>query len=145
MRRIDNIVVHCTATSPNATVQSITDYHLKTLGWQVAGYHFLIGADGTVVPVVREEQASNGVRGYNANSIHVCYIGGLNGEDTRTPVQKRALVSVLTLLKAKYPKARILGHRDIASTDSNHNGIIDPWERVKACPCFDAIKEYKNI
>lgn len=38
----------------------------------------------------------------------------------------------------------VVGHRDI-SPDLNHNGIVDPWERIKACPCFDAKVEYKEL
>ena len=51
-------------------------------------------------------------------------------KDTRTPAQKAALLKLLKELKAKYPKASIHGHRDFAN---------------KACPSFDATKEYKNI
>ena len=37
-----------------------------------------------------------------------------------------------------------MGHRDI-SPDLNHNGVVDPWERIKECPCFDAMTEYMDI
>ena len=44
----------------------------------------------------------------------------------------------------KYPQAEILGHRDI-SPDTNHNGIVDPWEYIKACPCFNVREEYAEL
>ncbi|PWL81412.1 MAG: N-acetylmuramoyl-L-alanine amidase, partial [Prevotellaceae bacterium] len=31
------------------------------------------------------------------------------------------------------------------SPDLNGDGIIEPWEWMKACPCFDAIGEYQNL
>ena len=41
-------------------------------------------------------------------------------------------------------KLTIKGHRDV-SPDKNKNGIIESWERIKECPSFDAIPEYKNL
>lgn len=64
--------------------------------------------------------------------------------DNRTEEQKKSLITLLTQLNKKYPDAEILGHRDI-SPDKNHNGVVDPWERIKECPCFDAKVEYKEI
>ena len=36
----------------------------------------------------------------------------------------------------------ILGHRDF-SNDKDGSGVIESWERIKECPCFDAIPEYQ--
>ena len=95
-----------------------------------------------------EQFVSNGVQGYNSTSINVAYMGGIdaNGKavDNRTEAQKASLVKLLKELRGRYPNAQILGHRDI-SPDTNHNSKVDSWERIKECPCFDAIIEYKNI
>lgn len=95
-----------------------------------------------------EQFVSNGVQGYNSTSINVAYMGGIdaNGKvvDNRTEAQKASLVKLLKELRGRYPNAQILGHRDI-SPDTNHNGKVDSWERIKECPCFDAITEYKGI
>jgi len=82
-------------------------------------------------------------RGFNSESIGICYEGGLDSEghpkDTRTPWQKHSLrVLILTLLR-DYPGCRVCGHRDL-SPDLNGNGEIEPEEWIKACPCFDAEK-----
>lgn len=91
---------------------------------------------------------SNGVQGYNSTSINVAYIGGIDSKgkavDNRTDAQKASLKKLLKELRGRYPKAQILGHRDI-SPDTNHNGKVDSWERIKECPCFDAMIEYKGI
>ena len=95
-----------------------------------------------------EQFISNGVQGYNSNSINVAYMGGIDATgkavDNRTEAQKASLVKLLKELRGRYPNAQILGHRDI-SPDKNGNGKVDSWERIKECPCFDAIIEYKNI
>ncbi|MDE6416196.1 MAG: N-acetylmuramoyl-L-alanine amidase, partial [Duncaniella sp.] len=91
--------------------------------------------------------------GYNARSIGICNIGGLeardtNGtmnKDTRTREQKASLIRLIKDIKARYKTIRkVMGHRD-TSPDLNGNGIIEPYEFIKGCPCFDAISEYKNI
>lgn len=145
MRQIARIVLHCSGTSPRTTAASICNWHLTGNGWQTPGYHYIIESSGRVVPAVPEERVSNGARGYNANSIHVCYTGGLDSRgkwtDTRTPEQKQAMDRLVADLKRRYPGAKVLGHRDL-SPDRNGNGRIEPDEWTKACPCFDAIREY---
>ena len=39
---------------------------------------------------------------------------------------------------------QVIGHRD-TSPDTNNNGVIDPFERIKECPCYDVIPEYPNF
>lgn len=147
MRDIKRIFVHCSAGYGDIKAMQAW---WRQLGWKTDGYHYVILEDGTIVPLVPEDQVSNGVQGYNATAINVCYVGGVDKKDykkaldTRTVEQKCALEHLLTELKEKYPKAEILGHRDI-SPDKNLNGVVDPWERIKECPSFDAIPEYAHI
>lgn len=147
MRKIERLFIHCTASHQTATVNDIKA-EFKKKGWKNPGYHYLIDPGGAIHQLLDESKVSNGVKGYNSTSINIAYIGGidLNGKaiDNRTEPQKKALISLLKLLRKRYPQAKIMGHRDI-SHDNNHNGIVDPWERVKECPCFEAIEEYKNI
>lgn len=147
MRKIERIFVHCTAGNQKATVEDLMR-EFKAKGWVNPGYHYAVLANGAVRQLLDESKVSNGVQGYNATSINVAYTGGIDkngkGVDNRTEEQKKSLVSLLKSLKERYPNAKIMGHRDI-SPDKNNNGIVDPWERIKECPCFDAITEYKNI
>ena len=39
---------------------------------------------------------------------------------------------------------QVIGHRD-TSPDTNNNGVIDPFERIKECPCYDVIPEYPSF
>ena len=147
MRRIERIFIHCTAGNQEATVEDLTR-EFKQRGFKNPGYHYAVLPSGRIEQMLPEEEVSNGVQGYNSTSINVAYIGGIDGNgkavDNRTEEQKKSLVSLLKSLRERYPKAKIMGHRDI-SPDKNGNGIIDPWEGIKECPCFDAITEYKDI
>ena len=155
-RRIDYIAVHCTATPEgrDLTVEQIRKQH-KSQGWADVGYHYIIYRDGTV-NIGRDVDVSGAhVSGYNANSIGVSYVGGLENrpgvaysqlkaKDTRTEAQKASLMALLMDLRKLYPKAKIQGHRDF-SPDRNHDGVISPDEWVKDCPSFDAKFAYRNI
>ena len=148
MRNIKYIVIHCSATAQTANVESIKRYWKEKLNWKSPGYHYLIKPNGDIVCLLDEDKPSNGVKGYNSVSINVCYIGGIDQRekpiDNRTGEQKASLVFLLEQLKDRYPRATIRGHRDF-SPDLNGNGIIEPDEWIKFCPCFDAEKEYKNL
>lgn len=130
------LIVHCSATAEGKdyTEKDIDRWH-RAQGWAGCGYHYVIRLDGTIETGRDLEKAGAHCQGYNAHSIGICYIGGLakdgkTPKDTRTAAQKDALVRLLKLLKASYPDAKIYGHRDFAK---------------KACPCFNARQEYRNI
>lgn len=155
-RRIDYIAVHCTATPEgrDLTVEQIRNQH-KAQGWADVGYHYIIYRDGTVHQGRDVNVSGAHVSGYNANSIGIAYVGGLENrpgvaysqlkaKDTRTEAQKASLLALLMDLRKLYPKAVIQGHRDF-SPDKNHDGVISPDEWVKDCPSFDAKFTYRNI
>ncbi len=147
MRKIERIFVHCTAGSQKQTIKDL-EMEFKRKGWKMPGYHYVVKPDGKIAQMLSDEKVSNGVQGYNKTAINVAYIGGIDQHgkavDNRTDEQKVSLAVLLKILKGKYPDAKIIGHRDI-SPDKNKNGKVDSWERIKACPCFDAMVEYKDI
>lgn len=147
MRKIERIFVHCTAGSQKQTIEDLKA-EFKRKGWKNPGYHYVVMPNGRIECMLLEDGISNGVQGYNSTSINVAYIGGIDekgkGVDNRTDAQKNSLKKILSELKQKYPDAKIMGHRDI-SPDKNGNGVVDPWERIKECPCFNAKDEYKDL
>ncbi len=149
MRKITDIVLHCSATreGERVTVADIDRWH-RARGFNGIGYHYVIYADGSIHEGRPLSKAGAHVAGHNDTTIGICYVGGLdaskNPKDTRTPDQPAALFYLLQRLKEQFPKARICGHRDF-SPDLNGNGTIEPCEYMKACPCFDAIPEYKDL
>ena len=135
MRTIKYIVVHCTATPPETTIDSIKNYWKQYLGWKSPGYHYIIKRNGDIVNIFPEDKVSNGVKGYNHNSVHISYIGGVDKNnqpiDNRTDAQIHAMFSKLVSLSEKYPTATILGHRDFPGV-------------TKMCPSFDVKEWLKN-
>ena len=146
-RQIKYIFVHCTAGSQRQTLTDL-QAEFRRKRWKNPGYHYVIFPEGRIVQLLDESGVAKGVKGYNQTAIHVAYVGGIDAQgkavDNRTDMQRAQLRLLLRQIHKRYPTARILGHRDI-SPDKNHNGRVDCWERIKECPCFDAITEYQDI
>ena len=135
MRTINEIIIHCSATKEGNKISAATiDQWHKNRGWRCIGYHYVVRIDGSIEYGRPVQDIGAHVKGKNKHSIGVCYIGGLDADmepkDTRTLEQKESLLYLLKTLKRLHPNATIHGHREFAN---------------KACPCFDANKEYCNI
>lgn len=135
MRKINNIVIHCSATPEGKEFHAsdIDKWH-KAQGWKCIGYHYVICLDGEIEKGRDESVAGSHVSGHNSDSIGICYIGGMDkdgkkSKDTRTDQQKASLWKLLSELLCRYPEADILGHRDFPNVN-------------KACPSFDVREEY---
>lgn len=130
-RNIKFIVVHCTATPQDTSIEAIKNYWKEHLGWHNVGYHYIIKKNGEIVQLAHESMIANGVQGFNTASIHLSYIGGVdkNGKpmDNRTAEQKEAMFDLIIKLSNRYPQAEIKGHRDFPLVK-------------KACPSFDVKK-----
>lgn len=135
MRNIEEIIVHCSATPEGRDVstEEIRQWHLDR-GWSDIGYHFVVELDGTVCDGRPVEKSGAHAKGHNAQSVGVCYVGGVDSDmeakDTRTDEQAVALVELITSLKEQFPEAVVIGHRDVSE---------------KECPSFDAKEEYKYL
>jgi N-acetylmuramoyl-L-alanine amidase len=135
-RQVNKIIVHCTATPEgrDVTVDEIRRWHVEEKNWSDIGYHWIVTLNGTLERGRPEHIQGAHAKGFNKNSIGLCYVGGvdkdMNPKDTRTEGQKETLKCILEDLKDRYPNAEIIGHRDVSS---------------KACPSFDAKAEYNNI
>ena len=132
MRKIDKIIIHCSATpkGKSFTVQDIRQWHLAR-NFSDIGYHYVIYLDGSVHQGRPESRIGAHCLGQNAHSIGVCYIGGLlnakgNPADTRTAKQRAALIKLVAELRRRYPSATVHGHNEFAN---------------KACPCFNVQDE----
>lgn len=155
MRYIKGIAIHCTAGYGD--VESIKRYWKEVLGWRNYGYHGIVELDGKVHWITPLSKVSNGIKGHNKGLINLAYIGGVEKgdytkpKDTRTEKQKAGLLDMIRVSlewvkqhQDIQPEFFIKGHRDF-SEDKNGNGVVDPWERIKECPSFDAIPEYSWI
>lgn len=133
MRKIDLIIIHCSATPEGKDFRTadIDRWH-RQQGFKSIGYHFVVYRDGSVHAGRPIAEVGAHCKGHNATSIGVCYIGGLAADgktpkDTRTVEQRKAMRNLVKTLKHVFPEAVVRSHRDFAA---------------KACPCFDATREY---
>lgn len=156
--QIKYIVIHTQAG--DGTLEAMKKFWKEKLGWKSPGYHRWIDFNGDRHKLLDFEEISNGVKGFNDEAINISYRGGVvnigtkdnpiwKGKDTRTQAQKDSLLKeimeVLVWLMENgndLQNVMILGHYHF-SDDQNKNGAIEPWERIKECPCFDAYEEYK--
>lgn len=130
--RTDYLVIHCSATPAKMDVglEEITDWH-KQRGFKTVGYHYIIRRDGRVEKGRPVFEIGAHVVGYNHKSVGICMVGGTDKdnkqpEDNFTQAQWDALYPLLVSLHAIYPKAVIVGHRDL--------------DAGKACPSFNVSK-----
>lgn len=127
--RTDFIAVHCAATPPTADIgrADIDRWH-RAKGWLMIGYHFVIRRNGTVEIGRPVDAVGAHVENYNSISVGICLVGGVDAkgksEDNFTSTQYETLAKLVRELKAKYPNAKVQGHRDFPKV-------------AKDCPCFD--------
>ena len=139
MRSINLIVIHCSAV-PNGRPQTTADIN----GWHHAlgmrrtaefmarqnealdaiGYHFIILLNGAVATGRHIDEVGDHVRGRDQKSIGICLIG----TDQFTLAQWSSLRYNVTLLRAAYPEARVVGHRDIPHAHKTSPGFdVTAW------------------
>lgn len=128
--------MHCAATpeGKDYTVAQIEEWH-RARGFEGIGYHYVIGRDGRVYAGREPDKAGAHCTGHNAQSIGVCYIGGVatdgkTPKDTRTPAQRRALEALVRQLLAAHPGATVHGHNEYAA---------------KACPSFNVKQWLREV
>ena len=135
MRRINEVIIHCTATRPewragdttSAKVAEVKNWHVRNNGWSDIGYHFLIDRDGTRATGRPLERTGAHVKGKNTGTIGVALFGGHGSSETDqfsdnfTPEQDAELRKLLSDLGERFPITRISGHNQYAA---------------KACPGF---------
>lgn len=130
-REITMIVVHCSATRCNHpyTVHQLYHDHVEVNHWRYIGYHFFISRDGKVHATRPLERMGAHARGWNAHSIGICYEGGLDEEgnscNTLTRAQREEILDLLGILRRLFPRAMVVGHRDL------------PGTTPKDCPCLN--------
>lgn len=135
MRKINEIIIHCTATRPDwwtgtsaqVKTNEVRNWHTSK-GWSDIGYHYLIDRDGTVVTGRPLDRTGAHVKGHNTGTVGIALFGGFGGSagdsfaDNFTEDQERALLDLIAKLKADHPSiTKISGHNQYAA---------------KACPCF---------
>lgn len=132
MRKISELIWHCTATPEGREVSAATirKWHVVDNGWADIGYHLIVHLDGSVSPGRPVDQAGAHTAGHNTGTIGYVYVGGcdkaMKPKDTRTPAQKATMLRLTKEAIAKYGITKVSGHNQYAA---------------KACPSFDVRKD----
>jgi N-acetylmuramoyl-L-alanine amidase len=136
MRKITEIIVHCTATRADwwaskrtsEKVREIKRWHVQDRGWADIGYHFLIDRDGTIAKGRDIAKDGAHVQGKNKGTIGISLFGGHGSAETDkfldhfTPQQDVALRKLIADLHGQFGKVPVTGHNQYAA---------------KACPGFN--------
>ena len=132
MRKINKIIIHCSATKEGRDfrLKDVANWHKERRfpmsGGTYCGYHYVIDLSGRIEIGKPLQYTGCHCKNHNADSIGICYIGGLDADgrpaDTRTPWQKDSMWSLVKFLQLVFPDATVYGHRQFSNKD---------------CPCFD--------
>ena len=84
MRKLNEIIVHCTATRPewmvsrplSDKVTEVKRWHVQDNGWADIGYHYLVDRGGAIATGRPLGKVGAHVRGRNTGSIGIALIGG---------------------------------------------------------------------
>lgn len=138
MRKIDTIVMHCTAHPDRGAaavgVREIRYDHTKPLalggrGWDDVGYHYVIRRNGVIECGRMESVEGAHVQGHNATSIGVAWVG----LEKPTSEQWASMVKLTRELMQRYlvPVHCVFGHRELGAQ--------------KACPVIDMVKFREEV
>lgn len=136
MRHIDEIILHCSATPEgrDVSLDDIRRWHVDERGWSDVGYHFVITLDGMVHVGRPMDIAGAHVKGRNANTIGICYIGGMDEDmvpkDTLLPKQEDSMRKVIAALRLLFGDLELSGHNEYSS---------------KACPSFNVKEKFADL
>lgn len=180
LRLVNLIVVHCSATPSgrpissgvpgNVTAADVIDSWHKAQGFHRGeaaaktfnpqlrhiGYHFVIEVTGEVFTGRSPDEPGAHAANFNAGSIGICMVGGIEREGRFTPAQWKSLKNLVLAYshQLRIPLSRplrandshapggfrvtggVCGHRDLAP-DLNGDGEIKSNEWLKTCPGFD--------
>lgn len=105
----------------------------RARGFFGIGYHYVIRRNGQLEKGRPLEKAGAHAEGYNANSIGICLVGGIDDkgkpQNNFTDAQWIELKRLVSELVEKYGALKIIGHNEVAH---------------KACPSFSVQKWLGN-
>ena len=127
------IVIDSTETKPNSdtTIRDVDEWH-RIAGRLKVGHHFFIRRDGLIEVGRNLNEVGAHTKEHNADSVSVCLAGGLNTRDVVAPdyekPQMESLFTLILTLTYMYPKAKVVGHRDLSKTEKPSFNVKEWWE-----------------
>ena len=105
------ILHHAAGEGP---VEAVHRSHLAR-GWAGIAYHYYVRKDGAVYRGRPEAWNGGHARGYNCNSIGICFEGNFE-QETMSEEQFSAGRELVAEMIARYPEASVLRHCDLNAT-----------------------------
>jgi N-acetylmuramoyl-L-alanine amidase len=139
LRKLDKIILHCSATKDSGTVswQAIRRYHIQECAWRDIGYHFgieLVNDQYEVLMGRPLTEVGSHCQGHNSTSIGICFVGDFEQSPPPAAQWQAGLKLVTMLLNVfRLDSHAVFGHRE--------------FNRHKTCPgtCFDMEKFRKEL
>jgi len=135
VRDLKRVILHCSATPEGrkVSVDTIRGWHMDR-GWDDIGYHFCILANGSIEKGRDIDKIGSHTYSHNADSIGICYIGGLDKEmhykDTMTALQEIAFIQLVWSLRMILGPLKVHGHNEFSD---------------KKCPSFKVNEKFKFL
>ena len=118
LKDVDRMIVHHSASHVWTNKADLWNWHVRQNGWEDIGYHYLIQADGEIVPCRPICYMGAHARGNNADSIGVCVAGdNLTEKDKWTVQQILSLQNLYRHWQFLKPNLQVMGHRDVGNTE----------------------------
>ena len=127
MGKFTHLMIHATDTpaSFDVTPEHIRKWHIEENGWSRVGYSMLIERSAKLdmlIPFDRDDvieswEISNGARGWNGRTKHLCWAGGASNIDNRTDSQKAVLAAIAEFIVMFYPDVKLIGHNQVSEKD----------------------------
>lgn len=105
---------HAAAVKCNAA--DVDRWH-KQNGWSGIGYHYFVRKNGDIYRGRPEWSIGAHVQGMNSQSIGICAEGNYDIETNMPDAQYNAILDLISDIKTRYPNAKVVGHREIGSSD----------------------------
>ena len=144
MRELKRIILHCSATREGQELDAdtIRSWHLAR-GWSDIGYHYVVKLDGSIEPGRPLHRIGAHAKGHNADSIGICYVGGLDASgdprNTMTAEQRSSITRICVALCVTFNQRFTLhAHNEFSSKACPSFAIADTFEELASyCASYD--------
>lgn len=127
-QRITSLVVHHTTGRATLTPYDIARYHVESRDWPGVGYHYLIGADGTIYWCQRHETMSYHTGVANGYTLGVSLIGEFMNGVLPTAPQLQSTSHLIAWLMQEFNISdlkKVIGHKEAPEAQTACPG--DQW------------------
>ena len=105
--KTDYIILLHSGVQSRHTAQDIHQWH-KNKGWAGIGYHYFISKEGVIFGCRQRNTIGAHTKGYNQNSIGVCFEGDFNKEAMTDAQCSGEVISFLFFLGQAYPDSKFV-------------------------------------